>query len=120
MLTIVCYSDDYNENDWFTTLLDRGSTGSSMGSTSKMLYTVIDNTMDCRKEKLYDYKPTVKEFVEQIHNANDIGTVALHYLDSKTRIKGSTPFKEMKTLFFLYSSLKSKRSHLLVITILSM
>ncbi len=39
------------------------------------------------KEKMYDYKPTVKEFKKQIETTNEIQPLALHYIDSNTRIK---------------------------------
>ena len=85
---------DTGQDDWLKAFSCSGSS-LSMKSKSAMLYAVIDNTLDLGCEKMYDYKPTVKEFKKQIETTNEIQPLALHYIDSNTRIKENKNFNEI-------------------------
>jgi len=82
-----------------------------------MLYIVLDTTQDSATFTSYDYKESIGEFLKQIEEANQIDTLALHYLDNRTRLHRHLAFQQVVENQNSNNSKKSIVTHLLILLV---
>ena len=65
----------------------------------------------------YNYKESIGEFGKQMEEANQIDTLALHYLDNRTRLHRHLAFQQVVENQNSNDSKKSIVTHLLILLV---